>query len=66
MTKTKADYIAQEGDIDVYELDERIAREAPEDGNLAERCVNAGAYMSRNCSSAMDFMPSLIKRLDLK
>ncbi len=66
MTKTKADYIAQGGDIDVYDLDERISRtRSEEEANLAERCVNAGVYMSRNCSDGINFMPSLIKRLML-
>lgn len=67
MRKTPADYIAQEGDIDVYDIEtegERAVAET-EGRSVAERCIDAGMYMTRDCSSAMKFMPSLTKRLDL-
>ncbi|MEK6847556.1 MAG: hypothetical protein AABX50_00330 [Nanoarchaeota archaeon] len=50
-------------DVESYALAEMPERGETDERTLAERCIEAGKFVSVDCSSAIDLMPSLIKRL---
>lgn len=57
---------AKYGTVDGYAIEALMrasAREEPDERNLAELCIESGNPGTINCSSAIDLMPSLIKRL---
>lgn len=67
MTKRPTDYIAQEGDMDIYDLDERVSRTSDDEATPAEAWYAAGKKMpsgeGNDCSSVMGKMSSLVSRL---
>jgi hypothetical protein len=68
MRKTNYDIIPfapEQEEMDVYSLDARIQAAEDVDRNLSETFCAFGRerFTSRGCDSAMELMPSLIKKL---